>query len=271
MSNTRLLELFSRKLSGEASAEELEEIEKILSDDTDALASLKLLQQYWDQTDSGNQLFVDEAFDKILNRLDLPAIEPVAELHGSRKILDRNRIRRMAAAAAIILVAGSILFLTGDKKERITEQQTALLEKKNPNGVKSTISLTDGSKVWLNADSKIQFPKVFTGNTREVYLSGEAFFEVATNPSRPFIIHLANGTVKVLGTSFNIRAYDNEKIIEASVATGKVAFIPKYGKSGKKQDTVFLTPDKKVRYLLSLIHISEPTRLQDIAFAVFGW
>jgi ferric-dicitrate binding protein FerR (iron transport regulator) len=73
---------------------------------------------------------------------------------------------------------------------------------------------------------------------------------VAKNPSRPFIIHLANGTVRVLGTSFNIRAYDSEKIVETSVATGRVAFIPKYQKHRQKQDTLFVTPNNKVRYLL---------------------
>ena len=112
----------------------------------------------------------------------------------------------------------------------------------------------------MNADSKIQYPRKFTGSTREVYLSGEAFFEVVKNPHKPFIIHLSNGTVRVLGTSFNIRAYDNEKIIETSVATGKVAFIPKYGQKGKRQDTVFLTADKKVRYLFTKeVAIVEPT------------
>jgi ferric-dicitrate binding protein FerR (iron transport regulator) len=260
MSNDRLLELISRKLSGEATVEELQEIEKILSVDTDASASIKLLQQYWDQHDNANQFFVEEAFGKILNRLDLPVAAPVVEMHGSGKRSNKNRLQRIAVGAAIIFIAGSILiFKTGGKKDRLTKQQTALIEKKNSKGIKSTIELTDGSKVWLNADSKIQFPKVFTGNTREVYLSGEAFFEVAKNASRPFIIHLANGTVKVLGTSFNIRAYDNEKIIEASVATGKVAFIP-YRKSGKKQDTVFLTSDNKVRYLFTKEEtIVEPT------------
>ena len=261
MSNNRLLELFSRKLSGEATAEELQEIEKTLSIDTDAAARCKLLEQYSDQHDNVNQSFVEEAFHKILNRLDLPVDTRVVEMHRSRKRSNKNVFHRIAAAAVIIFIAGSILFIKeGGKKNRLIEQKTSLIEKRNSNGVKSTIALTDGSKIWLNADSRIQYPKVFTGNTREVYLNGEAFFEVAKIPSRPFVIHLANGTVRVLGTSFNIRAYDNEKIIETSVATGKVAFIPKYRKSGKKQDTVFLTPNNKVRYLFTKEEvIVEPT------------
>jgi ferric-dicitrate binding protein FerR (iron transport regulator) len=137
------------------------------------------------------------------------------------------------------------LYWTDNKK---TPPLALLVEKHNARGTKSTITLTDGSKVWLNADSKLQYPEVFSGNLREVYLNGEAFFEVTKNPSRPFIIHLANGTVRVLGTSFNIRAYDNEKTVETSVTTGKVAFIPKYATQTKKQDTIFITPNNKVRY-----------------------
>ena len=257
MITERLFELITRKLSGEASAEELNEIETILSEDADASSRFTLLQQYWAQRDKANQLFVEEAFHKISDRLDSPAIEmPVSAKRSGKHIL-----RRIAAAATVILIAGSILFLkAGNKKEESIQKKTALIEKQNSKGVKSTLALSDGSKIWLNADSKIQYPKEFTGNTREVYLSGEAFFEVAKNPLKPFIIHLANGTVRVLGTSFNIRAYENEKIIEASVATGRVAFIPKYGKKGKKQDTVFLTADRKVRYLFTKEEaIVEPT------------
>ncbi|HTF29435.1 MAG TPA: FecR domain-containing protein [Flavitalea sp.] len=157
----------------------------------------------------------------------------------------------VASAASVILITALLLFIKKNPgKDESTNQQLALIEKKNTKGVKSTMTLPDGTKIWLNADTKIQYPKKFSGNTREVYLSGEAFFEVAKNPGKPFIIHLANGTVKVLGTSFNIRAYDNEKFIEASVATGKVAFIPKHA-TGRKQDTVFLTRDNKLRYLFT--------------------
>ncbi|RYG43247.1 MAG: FecR family protein, partial [Chitinophagaceae bacterium] len=87
------------------------------------------------------------------------------------------------------------------------------------------------------------------------------------NADKPFIIHLANGTVKVLGTSFNIRAYDNEKFIETSVATGKVAFIPKKA-TGNKQDTVFLTVDKKVRYLFTKeeAYVEPTISAEDIAW-----
>ena len=99
----------------------------------------------------------------------------------------------------------------------------------------------------VNADSKLTYPEVFSNGTHEVYLEGEAFFDVASNPGKPFIIHLTKGNVKVLGTSFNIRAYSNEPI-QTSVKTGKVAFIPAWDGTGKVPDTIYITPDEKVTY-----------------------
>ncbi|RYF98834.1 MAG: FecR family protein, partial [Chitinophagaceae bacterium] len=106
----------------------------------------------------------------------------------------------------------------------------------------------------------VQYPASFSGNTREVYLNGEAFFDIAKNPSKPFIIHLSNGTVRVLGTSFNIKAYDNEPVVETSVATGKVAFIPKL-KNRQRPDTVFLTPNNKVVYRINEEKITTQTTI----------
>jgi transmembrane sensor len=251
MGNNRFLELISRKLAGEATIEELAEIERILSNDRDALESTKILQRYWEQHEDLNQFSIEEAFDKIVNRLELPATAQVVQMHRGKKRVNRKRLQYIAAAS-IILIAGLILFVKEvDKKDRLASQESRLIEKENPKGIKQSFVLPDGSKIWLNADSKIQFPTVFKGTTRDVYLNGEAFFDVTKNPSMPFIIHLAHGSLRVLGTSFNVRAYDNEAVVETSVVTGKVAFIPKYRQTGKKQDTVFLSPDNKVRYLLA--------------------
>ena len=247
MSNNRFFELISRKLSGESTTEELDELETMLSSDADAAARFKLVQQYWNQHDHTDEHFVEDAFQKLVPKLNAP----VQELPKSRNRPNNNFLLAVAAAASVILIAGSVLVAKRNTNSFLSGNGNgSLVEKKNIKGVKSFVTLADGTRIWLNADTKIQYPKQFTGNTREVYLSGEAFFEVARNVTRPFIIHLENGTVKVLGTSFNIRAYDNEKSIEASVASGKVAFIPKYN-TGKKEDTIFLTGDNKLRYLLT--------------------
>jgi transmembrane sensor len=248
MSNDRLAELTTRSLSGEATPEELKELEALLASDSKALARYRMLQQFWNQHDAVSQPAVEENLQKVLGQLQLSPATGLVQEEDNVVPLRKNWWKRIAVAAAFIIVGSAAYwFIAGNGT---TASSNSLVEKHNSRGTKSTIELTDGSKIWLNADSKIKYPAVFAGNTREVYLNGEAFFEVAKNPSKPFIIHLANGTVRVLGTSFNVRAYDNEKVVETSVATGKVAFIPKYQSRRQKQDTLFITPDNKVRYLL---------------------
>lgn len=258
MSQDHILALMARKLSGEATAEELETLEQWLAQDRDAAERFKLMQQHWEQAGKASEADTEAALQRMLLRLDLPA----APLVNKRSIRMRWPVVRMAASVILVAVAGLLWFLL--QRPFHKNDGRVLVEKHNAKGIKSTIELTDGSKIWLNADSRISYPPVFAGNTREVYLHGEAFFEVAKNPLRPFIIHLANGTIRVLGTSFNVRAYDNEKLVETSVATGKVAFIPNYTRSGKKRDTIFLTPNNKVRYLIGEEELrTTPTSVVD--------
>ena len=104
----------------------------------------------------------------------------------------------------------------------VADTEVAYVEKLNEYGQKSTISLPDGSQVKLNSGSKLVFPRSFAANTREVFLEGEAFFEVEKNPGRPFIVRSGDLVTTVLGTSFNIKAYPEEEAIAVTVATGKV-------------------------------------------------
>ncbi len=84
------------------------------------------------------------------------------------------------------------------------------------------ITLADGTKVWLNSASTLKYPSSFTGRTREIHLDGEAYFEVAHNPNKPFIVSVDNMKVKVLGTKFNINSYD-KKAIKTALVSGKVS------------------------------------------------
>ena len=97
-----------------------------------------------------------------------------------------------------------------------------MIEKISPKGQKLNVKLPDGSIVKLNAGSKIIYPREFTGNERNISLYGEAFFEVAENPDKPFVIVTDDLETKVLGTSFNVRSYNDEAEIKVAVLTGKV-------------------------------------------------
>jgi transmembrane sensor len=91
-----------------------------------------------------------------------------------------------------------------------------------PRGGKYRLTLPDGSKVWMNAESTLRYPTAFNGNTREVTLAGEAYFEIAHNAAQPFHVQVKDIKVEVLGTHFNIMAYENEAAIATTLVEGSV-------------------------------------------------
>lgn len=106
---------------------------------------------------------------------------------------------------------------------RKSQLGTQLVEVINDDKTEKWVSLPDGSKVRLSPLSRLSYPKVFASATREVYLSGEGFFEVTKNPQKPFLVYANELVTKVLGTSFWVRAFDKAEKVEVVVKTGKVS------------------------------------------------
>jgi transmembrane sensor len=135
---------------------------------------------------------------------------------------------KIAAAVIIVpLVSLGIFLFTGHDENQVALAPKALEEKaemiSNSMDQKSVIFLNDGTKVWLNAESKIMYLKDFQGqSTREVYLEGEAFFDVAHNAEKPFVVNTSSIKIKVLGTSFNVKSYSGENTVETTLVRGKV-------------------------------------------------
>ena len=111
----------------------------------------------------------------------------------------------------------------------------------------ATIYLSDGTVVWLKEGSRLDYPGSFSGKLREVTLTGEAFFDVAKDPQKPFVIHAPNFTTRVLGTSFNIKAYGNDAVQEVVVVTGRVVVSLKKASAGAEKQLV-LHPNQKAVY-----------------------
>ena len=136
-----------------------------------------------------------------------------------------------AAAASLLFILGYFILPPGTlQKQEISyetnrEQATlALTEKVNDSAEPISISLTDGSRISLQPGSRISYAGAFeSGSKREVYLSGEAFFEVAKDPDKPFFVYANELVTKVLGTSFNVRAYQNAEDVTVDVRTGRVS------------------------------------------------
>jgi ferric-dicitrate binding protein FerR (iron transport regulator) len=111
-----------------------------------------------------------------------------------------------------------------------------------PHGKTSEILLPDGTKVYLNAGSRLVYPELFTDKTREVFLVGEAFFEVKHDNEHPFIVQTTDIRIRVLGTKFNISAYPSDNIIETVLTDGRVQL--QQNSSGLLQETTDLIPNQ---------------------------
>lgn len=146
--------------------------------------------------------------------------------------------------AQVVLEDGSQITLNGQPDSALTQSegmsvdvQSGLLvyktqagkERKNtlivPRGGQYAIELSDGSRIWVNADSRLTYPTHFNGNERIVSLQGEAYFQIAKDPAKPFLVRTRQQTIKVYGTSFNVEAYPDEQQERTTLAQGSVGII----------------------------------------------
>jgi len=138
--------------------------------------------------------------------------------------------------------------------QQTIEQKTGTLQEvRNTTNASQLVRLPDGSKVTLYRGSQIRFPRSFTVQQREVFLVGEAFFDIVRRPKQPFMVYTDQLITKVLGTSFTVRAYPNDKEAKVIVRTGKVSVFktPATGKLGDMSDSepaLILTPNQQVTF-----------------------
>ena len=174
-------------------------------------------------------------------------IVDIAEQRSIKKVnfWQYSTFRKLSLAASVLLVTllSYVVFEKLSEKETPTysnsvakvAQKTKFIEIKNTSSTSKLITLSDGSSVVLQADSKLSYPEKFTGDTREVVLSGEAFFEIAKNPNKPFFVYANEVVAKVLGTSFTIKAFEDDKQVQVFVKTGKVSVFSQKNVALKEQ------------------------------------
>lgn len=143
------------------------------------------------------------------------------DINSSRRlfnIFNRHYIYELVKIAAVLLIGilGTYSYLQNNDINS-TVQSVSI-----PKGQRAEMTLADGTRVWLNSGSKLQFPDHFQGESRRVELDGEGYFIVAKNESVPFIVRTKLCDVKVLGTEFNVKAYDSGDVFETSLLTGSV-------------------------------------------------
>jgi ferric-dicitrate binding protein FerR (iron transport regulator) len=158
---------------------------------------------------------------------------------------------RIAASWVAIFIIGGLLSIYFSHHISKSNKQKQITSISAPLGSKSQVELPDGTKVWLNAGSKISYNSNFGESTREVTLSGEAYFDVIRKEKCPFLVKTIKlVSIKVLGTAFNVKAYQEEDYVETTVERGKVQVSKSSPESGEI-NTVTLLPKQKLKIELN--------------------
>lgn len=228
MDEERFWMLVSMMLSGEASADELKELDGCLLAHPEIRQRYQAVKSIWNNEKPPQA--TGQAFSRHLQRLNehLSQSSPGQE-SDANNFRQATRVKPFPLRRNIVLtaaIAASLLFCIVMTYPSRTRPKDAASSPQNvvstKPGSRSKIELPDGTQVWLNADSKLEYDEKFTQGTRSVHLSGEAYFDVVKDKDHPFVIHTSAIDIKVLGTAFNVRSYQNESSTETSLLRGSV-------------------------------------------------
>lgn len=234
MAEEEIKTLFKHYLYGQLTEEEIIRL-KVLVKDMNESSLDRNLQQLWETYDVSGKKNT-EAFEAISKNLK-EIIQP------QKRINLAGYLAKVAAAAIFLLLVATTGYLYSEK----INMQTAIAQKYSvtaEKGERASVTLPDGTKVYLNAKSTLTYPASFSIKERTVHLTGEAYFEVKHDASAPFIVKTAEVRIKVLGTTFNLYAYPDDSWFEASLVEGSIEVTP-YKKPEKQ---VHLSPYQKARY-----------------------
>lgn len=178
---------------------------------------------------------------------------------------ENQLIHPIAFKASIALNDGRQVYLGAEEGKMTLSDQTEIVRNQNqvaynasdlsdaqetvyhelcvPRGGEYILILSDSTRIWMNADSKLRYPVQFKGKEREVFLlGGEAYFKVAKNAEKPFLVQTPHGTVKVLGTEFNVRSYEDEGCVVTTLVNGSVQF----GSGQASESSIVLRPGYQI-------------------------
>jgi transmembrane sensor len=249
-SNTEINQLVIKVLSGQATAGETDILQMWIQQSEENKIHFLRLRNTWDaaaQAITPDARKTMKALDIINQKINsLPTDNISSSNPGSSQTvfqLFRYNFSKIAALLIIIFVLGAV-FARVFIKPAGYSNKTSMIEVVAPMGNKAMTSLPDGTKIWLNAGSTIEYSLSDKKNIREVFLTGEAYFEVAKNPHKPFIVNAGVIIIKAYGTTFNVKAYPEERVVEATLVEGSISVEVK----NKPENRIMLNPDEQVFY-----------------------
>ena len=204
-------------MANEATPRELEELDELMAIYPDSLHYEEVLKEIWSDSDGEkpiHNLHINQLFEQ--HKLKFSGeFKPEVQEEEMPAVWYRKYAGVFAIACSLFLICLAALF---QLNKRATDFDTQIVSGK---GMRKKITLPDGTLVWLNADSKLSYDSDLNKKQKRlVYLVGEAFFDVAHQQNRPFIVQTSKISIKVLGTAFNVKAYDLDQVSEATLLRG---------------------------------------------------
>lgn len=232
MNNDRIEEMLPRYCEGQVTDEERLQIEAWINAAEENSRVAKQIHALYLATDTLH----------ILKKVDTEKalLKVRSQMTGNKKTMWWQWAERAAAILFIPLLVTLLLQYGGGDSQEMAQ----IMEVKTNPGMTTSLKLPDGTIVFLNSESTLTYPSHFDGDTRKVTLRGEGYFEVAKNPEKRFIVSTSHQSqIEVLGTHFNVEAYEKDNWVSTTLVEGKIGFILEQDKSSKK---ILMNPGQKL-------------------------
>ncbi len=216
--------LFARYLSGECSMEEKAAVEELIAADPENRRLMAIMSTVWNTSEPQPVTSdLNGMWHDIAEKTGITV--PAVKTRRAGRFVDWFHPVRRYAAAAVLLIATSVAFYGAREAgvfpfEKRIEWEEMVVE----SGAHRQLALSDGTRIRLDSGSVLEYPATFEGEERAVRLSGEGYFEVASRTNQPFVVRADDARIRVLGTRFNVRAWQGEQRVTVAVAEGKVSF-----------------------------------------------
>lgn len=240
-------DLFIKYLQGNCTEKEFEQLLFWIREGALTTSGKGMAQEVWNEFEPEaspvERIKYNQILDKIHHQIN---VNQNSDRITIQKAPARNRVLSVItrAAAILLLPVLSLLLYTYFSDNGRYANNLNGLEVEAPAGSRMQIELGDGTKVWLNHGSKLKYPYRFDGKNRKVFLTGEAYFEVAHNRKVPFIVGTNHLEVKATGTAFNVSAYPGDDVVETTLVEGKVILYD----SGSSNEIKALLPNECLKF-----------------------
>jgi len=245
--NDTIESLTAAYLEGRLSPEEAERLLETIERDEQARRTLFEMKNLYDmgRINPLDQRQIEAGWERLVRQTSIRS----GENRTAGRTSDRTPLRRMArtalryAAVALIALSAGFAMSRYVVLHRAAGYNEVAAEAKNH----SEVVLSDGTRVTLNASSRLRYPTSFDGSAREVWLDGEAYFDVSRDPRKPFVVHTERQRIRVLGTSFNVMAYDGDTFNIVTLLSGAVQ-LDVLGTEGSLLESVRMKPFEQCRF-----------------------